>query len=302
MRRHLLGSVLLGLAAAWLAGLPSSDGRAEGAAPPAAVRIGVVRSLFRDVPESAIAILSQPLKALMESQTGMTGQLQPSDGAFNLGKELQNDQVQLGVFHGFEYAWARQKYPDLKPLVVVVNHPSNFHAYLVVARDGKMGSCADLEGQAVALPRFSREHCHLFLERRCTAGGKTPKEFFAKVTAPSDAEDALDEVFDGRVQAAVVDQPGLDAFKKAKPERFARLRVLQESEPFPAGVIVYHAGALDEKVLRRFREGLLTAHQTVRGKELLALCRLTGFGAVPADFDKQLTAIAKAYPPPSPPK
>jgi len=62
-------------------------------------------------------------------------------------------------------------------------------------------------------------------------------------------------------------------------------------------VVAYQPGVLDEATLRRFRDGLTSAHRTARGKELLNLCGITAFEEVPNDFEQQLVDIARAYPP-----
>src|SRR2546421_8775636 len=123
------------------------------------IRIGLVRTLFRDTPASLVDVLSQPLKTLMQSQTGMSGELSVTGDAFDLSKKLKENTVQLGVFHGFEFAWARQRNPGLKALVVVVSHHRQLHAHLVVRKDSPATCCADLKGKSVAIPMGSREHC-----------------------------------------------------------------------------------------------------------------------------------------------
>jgi hypothetical protein len=55
-------------------------------------------------------------------------------------------------------------------------------------------------------------------------------------------------------------------------------------------------------MVRRFCDGMLAARSTRRGQFLLDLCRITGFETAPGDYDECLAAIAKAYPPPPPPK
>ncbi len=261
------------------------------------IRIGLVRTLFRDTPASLVQVLSQPLKALMQSQTGMTGELSIAGDAFDLSKKLKEHKVQLGVFHGFEFAWARQRNPGLKPLVVVVSHHRQLHAHLIVRKDSAASNCGDLKGKAVAIPQGSREHCHLYLERRCPGSGTDPKSFFSEITKPASSEDALDDVIDGAVQAAIVDRFALDQFQHDKPARCNRLRVLNQSEMFPTGVVAYQAGALDEATLRRFHDGMIGANKTERGKELLKMCRITAFEEVPDDYEQLLDDIAKAYPP-----
>lgn len=279
---------------------PAAAGPGEPAAErPGGVRIGLVNSLFRDTPESLIHVLSRPLKSLMETQTGISGTLVPGGDASSLAQQLREDKVQLGVFHGVEFAWARQKHPALKPLVIAVREQRVLHAHLVVRQDSPVQGFPELAGKAVALPRQSREHCRVFLERRCQACGQCPQKFLGKLTTPNDAEDALDDVVDGAVQAAVIDGPALERYRHDKEARAARLRTAVESEPFPPAVVAYLPGVLDESLLQRFRDGMIRANQNAKGRQLLGLCRITCFEDVPPNYDQMLLAIAKAYPAPA---
>src|SRR6266851_1955800 len=82
------------------------------------IRVGVAGSIFRDAPAPLVNALMKPFKSLLDSQTGINGQMVAAESAEDLGKQLAEDKVQLGVFHGFEFAWATSKHPELKPLLV----------------------------------------------------------------------------------------------------------------------------------------------------------------------------------------
>jgi ABC-type phosphate/phosphonate transport system substrate-binding protein len=262
------------------------------------MRIGLITSLFPDTPEGLIQVLMRPLKALLEAQTGLTGEVVPVKGAEALGQNLTEDKVQLAVFHGVEFGWARLKHPGLKPLVIAVNQHRRLHAHLVVRQDCKAECVADLKGKTLALPKLSREHCRLFLERRCVPPGTCPQKFFAQVTTPMDNEEALDSVVDGTAQAAVIDALGLEAYQRLKPGRFAKVRTLQQSEAFPSAVIAYHPGGLPDLLLKNLRDGMTEAKNNRRGQQLLEMCRITSFETIPDDYDQMLLEIVKAYPPP----
>jgi ABC-type phosphate/phosphonate transport system substrate-binding protein len=260
------------------------------------IQIGLADSVFRDTPASLIGVLSRPLKALMESQSGVSGEIMLAGDAIALADKLKANKLQLAVFHGFEFAWARQHCPELKPLVVAIANHRMLHAHLVVLKDGGINSCGDLKGKVIGLPAVSREHLHLYLERRCPAMGSDPHTYFSQVIRPNDPEEALDDVINGRSQAAIVDRVALDNYQESKPALAAKLRVLQQSEPFPPSVIAYIPGGVDESILKRFREGMLNASQTPQSRSLLKLCRITSFEDAPADFERWLADIAKAYP------
>jgi ABC-type phosphate/phosphonate transport system substrate-binding protein len=269
------------------------------AAQTATIRIGLVKTLFRDVPELLIPIGLRPMKALMESQTGVNGDLIPAGDCENLARQLKDDEVQLGVFHGVEFAWVRQNYPTLKPLVIAVNGPAYLRAHLVVRADSNIATGFNLKGKIVELPRRSQEHCRLFLERRCCPSDERPEKYFAKIISSSNNDDALDDVVDDDAQAVVIDEAAYQAYRKNKPGRAAKLKTVQQSETFPCAVIAYQPGALSDRVLEAFRDGMIAAKDNPKAQTLLKANRVTGFEAIPTDYEKSLVEIAKAYPPPA---
>ena len=259
------------------------------------VKIGMIGSLFRDTPQTTVMAMMQPLGTIMESQTGVRGELVPGGDAESLGKQLAEGKLQLAVFHGIEYAWAKQKHPELRALVIAVNQTRYLRAHVVVRSDSKIASLADLRDKTLALPNQTREHCHVFLHRHCP---DAKPSFFSKITNPPNTEEALDDIIDGTVEATVIDGVSLDCFKRRKPGRAAKLRIVHTSELFPAAVVAYRPGVLDEGTLRRFHDGMVNTSRTIIGRQMLTLWKLTGFEDVPQDYDRGLADIAKAYPPP----
>lgn len=299
LRLRVAGTGIVAVAAA-LIGLALTDGAgAESSTRPNTLRIGIVGTLFRDTPEPMIQIIMRPFKSLIESTSGMNSQLVAVSEPDRLAQDLADDKVQLAVFHGVEFGWARQKHPNLRPLVVAVCRYRALHAYLLVKRESRTTGFADLKGKTVALPRQSRDHCRLYMERRCTDCGCPPDEYLAKLTTPAHAEDAIDDVVDGTVDAAVVDDAGLEHYEQDKAGRFAQLKTAQKSEAFPCGLIAYNPGTVDETTLQRLRDGLLNCNQGRNGRELLSTIRITALEAVSPEYEKLVTDIVKAYPPPA---
>jgi ABC-type phosphate/phosphonate transport system substrate-binding protein len=294
-RRWRLGAcfVLGALALAWAA-----PGAKSGGEPADVVRIGLVKTLFRDVPEPLVQWLSTPFSTLMKAQTGLNGQLVTIKDCFELGGQLHDNKVQLGVFHGIEFAWARERFKDLRPLCIAINKHRHLHAYIVVRGDSPAHAAAELKDKVMALPLRSREHCRLFLESQCDASGMAPAKFFAKIVTPANVESALDDVLRGKTQAAVVDGVALECYKHVKPGCHARLKVLQESELFPAAVVAYRQG-LDKETLDRFKTGMITANQNERGRDLMRMWSLTAFEPIPDDYEEVLANILRIYPAPA---
>lgn len=266
---------------------------------PDVIRIGMLKSMFREVPAAMFQAMSVPFQTVMEQQTGLKGQLLVVDSADELTKRLGDRDIQLGAYHGFEFAWMKLKQASLQPLMLVSSNPAVLQSVVVVANTSAATNICDCRGQTLALPKGGREHSRLFLARQCRKHGCTVQEFFPSSNWSPSLEDALDDVVDGISQVAIVEQSALQSFQRRKPGRFAKLKALSTSEAFPPSVIAYHEGALETTTLQKFRDGMMTANKTTIGNHLMSLMKINGFEPVPANYDQRLAEIVRAYPPPN---
>lgn len=265
---------------------------------PETVRIGMVGTLFKDVPDALVSLMAQPFNTLMTNQTGMKGDMIKSGDGLSLGKDLMDQKVQLGIFLGYEFAWAKQKYPELEPLMIVINQHKELHAYVVVKADSELTTWSDLKDQTLALGKGIRPHCHLFLDKRCQDQCQCQACNLCKLAQAGSMEDALDDVIDGTAQATIVDSVALESFQRRKPGRFAQLKVFEQSEVFPAAVVVHKPGVLTPVQIEKFKKGMATAHQSVLGRQLLTLWKITSFEPIPEGFEQTVKEIVASYPPP----
>jgi len=210
-------------------------------------------------------------------------------------EDLKDKKLQLAVYHGFEYAWARKVDPELQPLMIAINHYQHVHAQLIVRADADIKSFADLRDKQIGYHYCSKEHCRLFMEKN--AGGD-PKTYFQKITRPGTSFKALDDVLSGNVNAAIVDRNSVATYADTNPGRYAKLKVAVNSEKFPAAVIVYRRGCLDEPTLKKFRDGMLAANQNQHSREIMQMYSVSAFEPLPDDYEQTLVDIMKAYPPP----
>jgi ABC-type phosphate/phosphonate transport system substrate-binding protein len=265
--------------------------------PPSGIRVGIVRSLFRDIPEPLIKISMIPFRALMHEQTGLNCDLIPPTDAYDLGDQLAKHQVELAVFQGFEFAWVREKHSELKPLIIAVNKHRNRKAHLIVRDDYPGTGVTNLKGKELAIPTRSRDHCRLFVERTCQeCGSQSISQFFSKISGNLNVEEALDILADDGLQAVVVDDVALECYQRRKPGRFGQLKDLCQSEWFPDTIVAYSPGAFSNVTLDSLRRGLKNADKSSIGRQLLTLWLMTEFEDLPKDFDKLLTDTSKAYP------
>jgi ABC-type phosphate/phosphonate transport system substrate-binding protein len=262
---------------------------------PRVVRVGVADSMFGDLPRPGIRASLTLLQSLILVQTGLHSEFVNVADGEELADKLAAKELDLAVFQGFEYAWVCARQPDVKPLVLAVKHSKHLHAHLLVRKDAAARSPQDLRGQVLAMAAFTRPHCKMYLNKACAG-----PDFFKAVARADSAEEALDDLVDGLVGCALVDEAAYASYRQRKPARFDRLRELGRSECFPAALIAYRAGTLDEHQVKKFREGMVAASSTVHGRQLLTMWRTRGFEHLPDDFDRNLADIAKAYPRPQP--
>ncbi len=272
-------------------------GARAGEAPPV-VHIGMIRTLFRGGDSQAMLAMSEPFSAMLQGQTGLRGQLGVAEDGEDMARQLSDGRLHLGILHGIEYAWIKDKHAELKPLLVAFNQTIKLKGYILVRADGTADHIADLRGKALALPARSLNHCHLFLHDTIRQAGFGPAGFFADAPVPANTAMALDAVVDGTAALTVVDGVSFDLYKERKPGRAGRLRILKESEFFPTATVIYKPGAVDEAMLKKFREGMTTAHERILGRQLLNLWRLSGFAEVPREYHDLLADVARRYPKP----
>src|SRR5262249_33156811 len=171
-------------------------------------------------------------------------------------------------------------------------------AQIVVPAESSINRLEDLKDRQFAIPKGTREHCRLYVFRNCRLLGHKQDKFFGGISNPPHVTAALDAVVDGKVQGTVVDGTALENYRWLNPGKADKIRTLMKSEVFPTGVIVYKEGGMPEADLKKFKDSLISAHQTISGMQLMMLWKMSRFEVVPADYHQLLSNTAKAYPPP----
>jgi ABC-type phosphate/phosphonate transport system substrate-binding protein len=265
--------------------------------PPNVLRIGSSSSL---APQNSDKMKDEAgvatLKDFIKEETGFNNEIVQEKDWRELADKMAKGQVHLGVFQGYEFAWAQEKTPKLKPLALAVDVYTYPVAYVIVKKENSAKKFADLKGQSLALPNTGQRYLNLFVETQ--VNGKLDT-FFSKAKPYTNVEDAIDDVVDGVIQAVVADRALLEAYKSSKPGRFKQLKDVAHSQPFPPALIAYYDNGLDNDTLRRFETGVLGANKKEKGQTLLSLFKLTGFEKVPADFGKIIAQTQKDYPAPN---
>jgi hypothetical protein len=95
---------------------------------------------------------------------------------------------------------------------------------------------------------------------------------------------------------ALVDKVAWACYGRLKPSRAVELKILCESESFPASVVVFGEGRVPSETLQRLQKGMLSADKQAVGRQLLTLWKLTGFIEVPRNYLPLTESIIRTYP------
>jgi ABC-type phosphate/phosphonate transport system substrate-binding protein len=259
-------------------------------------RIGIAKSVVRDVPHDLLSFAGDPFQELMKLQTGLNGEVRLDNEWPAIVRNLNDGELDLGVLQGHEFAWAKQKYPDLQPLVCSVERPKPVMAYLLVRHNCKAATLSDLKDSKLVLATTLKDYARLFLDKRQAEemGGVG----FRSIATVDTVHEAIQKVISGEDDLTVTDHAAWNYFQKLYPGASKNLIVMAKSEEFPPTVIVYKKGGVDETALKKMRDGLVTAHETAKGARMMGLVRIEKFVAVPDGFEETISACLKAYPTP----
>src|SRR5262249_9805363 len=106
------------------------------------------------------------LQKFIRAETGMSNKITYQQGWSDLADRLARGPLHLGVFEGYEFGWAQERHPGLRPLAVAVNVHLYPVACVVVKRDNRARDFAGLRGGSFSLPAAGPYYLPLFVERQ----------------------------------------------------------------------------------------------------------------------------------------
>ncbi len=256
------------------------------------IRVGLSALLFDEQSREQMLEQMKPFTKRVEKQVGVQSEFVIVDSLDALAKQLNDRVIQIAVLSGLHYGWVKPLCPEMKPMLTTAVEGGRLKSVVLVKKDAAFASLDQLRGQSLALPNRTQHFVRFFLEQET----KQPMGDFFKVAPQRNVDDAIEAVIAGKVQAAALSESALQVFQERKPARYQRLKILVESEPFPAPVVVFLDKNADRERIDKFSEALLKADDSTEGKQMLTLWRFNGFVRLPADFESQVNHIVQKYP------
>jgi ABC-type phosphate/phosphonate transport system substrate-binding protein len=259
------------------------------------IKVGLLETMFQDVPRSVLDAMADPFRSLMKNQTGLGGDVEICANCTTMAEKLKNKTLSVGVMHGFEYAWAKEQNSNLVPLLVTVPHGRKAQAMIVVKGDSEIKAVKDLKDQPISVCKGTKAYSRLFFEKLQSSNQGLKIDL---ATKSQSSEEGLTAVVTGKQKAMLVDAAFMAAYQIQQPGAYSALRILSESDLFPCSVIVTQKENLSDAVCDQLKNGLSTSSKSPQGRAMLTIWGLKGFDRVPEEYEEHCKKILKAYPTP----
>lgn len=212
----------------------------------------------------------EPMRAYLEKKLGRPVKVFTATDYTGVIEAMRQDRVDIAWFGPLSYILAEQE-AEAEAFAVGVRQDgkSTYHSLFVVPTGSPIRSIQDLQGKSVA-----------FVDPASTSGGlvprymvyqatgKTPEEFFSRVTYAGSHDAAELAVKNGTVDAAADNDITYERMLKEGLISKESNRVLVKSEPLPGSPLVYRSD-LDEDTKAKIRDTILNAHNDIQ---------VTGYG------------------------
>ncbi|HKB36588.1 MAG TPA: hypothetical protein VKD72_09055, partial [Gemmataceae bacterium] len=112
--------------------MPGAGGRGQQARVEV-LRIGTCSTMTGDAESPREKAAAKTLRGFIKDETGLNNEVLRRDNWQEVADELPRGRLHLALFQGYEFAWAQERHPGIRPLALGVN----VHTYpsaCVVAR------------------------------------------------------------------------------------------------------------------------------------------------------------------------
>ncbi len=249
---------------------------------------------------------TQPLCELLSEQVRQRIECDVHEGTtpedlFKFGEKLSGGGYHLGAVWGIEYGWLRQKFPNLKVLVVASSGQKNTQncTILFARKGGDFKQLADLKGKRLAdykdVPLMDR----VFLRQMFREEKLDLKDFLVKNKPVNTVKAAASAVVNGRADCVAMNRVTFARLSEVYEGLADALVEIKAGEIYPPAALVGSPEAVER--LRKglwsdLQEHLLQAHNSSRGKDCINFWRIQYFEAPDDDYLRKADGLAHDLP------
>lgn len=200
----------------------------------------------------------KPFIDYISEETGIPVSLYIAQDYNELGTELANNNVHIGIFSPTAYVQAKDSFSELRYLATSVkNGNPYYYGYIVVRADSNIRSIKKLKGKIFC-----------FTDKSSTSGYKypmllfkkkkiNPEKFFKEIIFVKSHDDSLEAVYKGIVDAGAVSGAFENYIYKDE------LRAIDKTPPIPLDAVVVNK-SLDDNLVKKIKEIFLSVNPSLK--------------------------------------
>ncbi|WP_432820879.1 phosphate/phosphite/phosphonate ABC transporter substrate-binding protein [Trichloromonas sp.] len=192
---------------------------------------------------------------------------------------LETGKVDVAFVCSSPYVEGHQRFGLELLAAPVVNGAPVYYSDLIVPAGSPVQTLADLRGKTFAFTDPNSNSGSLVPKAQLARMGVTAKDFFLSTTYTYAHDRSIHAVAEGLVEGAAVDSLIYDYLAATEPELNTRVRIVERYGPYgiPPVVAAPHVAA---ELRETVRQGLLTMHETPKGREILQAMHIERFETI----------------------
>jgi phosphonate transport system substrate-binding protein len=260
-----------------LAGCTSSPPeRAEERADPPRLKV----ALLPDENASTVIANNEKLKQYLEQQLGKEIELVVTTDYSSMIEAMRHGRLDLAYFGPLSYVLARQK-SDIEPFAALkTKGGTTYQAVLIGNVEQGIATIADIKGKNVAFGDTASTSSHLIPKAMLAEKGLKAKEDYQEHFVGAHDAVAL-SVQNGKAQAGGLSKPIFESLVERRIIDRAKVRVLEESKPFPQ-----YPWTMRSDLKSELKEKIRAAFLNLKDPAVLKPFKADGFGPITdKDYD-----------------
>lgn len=172
-----------------------------------------------------------PLFDYLSTRAGVKYKLVVPQNYQELVLLFEQGAIDIGFFGGYTFVKAQKEHGAVP--IVMRDVDRSFLSVIVARKDSGLNSLKDLEGKTFSFGSDLSTSGHLMPRFYFSKSNITPEEYFSKVEFSQAHNKTMEHVFDGRVEAGVLNANVYNRMISQNPEMAEQLKVIWQSPPYP---------------------------------------------------------------------